>query len=335
MKKEKVLKLGVIGSGGMMRSHLKKLFNRNDALVTAITEPDAEQVKATLDAFPQLSQAPIYKNYKDMLKKEKLDGVMIASPHTLHFEQIIDSLKAGLNVMVEKPMVCTIEHAKKVIQQQKKSKKIVIVAYQRKYQAVFKYMKEVIKSGQLGELTSFASLQCQNWWHPGKTWWRVDPKLSGGGQLNDSGSHLVDILLWMLDLVPKKVYACISNRGAKVDINSTLTIECKDGIQGNLTVIGEAPKWLEEITIWGNKGAIFYREGKATVHINGKEPVTQEMLPHGSTPIENFINSILKKENPVSLPESGLRVIELTESAWKSAKTKLPVKVPYSKLKGK
>jgi predicted dehydrogenase len=113
----------------------------------------------------------------------------------------------------------------------------------------------------------------------------------------------------------------LENFHVPVDINSALTLEFVGGAQGNISIVGNAPTWHEDITIWGEKGIFFMRNGKLEIcDEKGKRATpTAEELPRGNTPDDNFVASILGKETVGSPPIWGLRVIELTEAAWKSA----------------
>jgi predicted dehydrogenase len=230
------------------------------------------------------------------------------------------SLEKGLHVLTEKPMVCKVSHANTVVETAKKTGKVVLVSYQRHFQGPFRYMRDVIRSGQLGEVQFISALQCQDWQRGQQGRWRLDPKLSGGGQLNDSGSHLVDIILWMTGLGVEQVSAFIDNLGEKVDINSAISIKFKGGAQGNISIVGNAPTWWEDITIWGKVGTLFYRNGQLR-HVIGPGRETHEISgwPGGMSPDRNFVDAILGKAQVESPATCGLRVIELSEAAWKSA----------------
>lgn len=314
-----IVRLGMIGSGGMARHHLHVLQSISEAKITAITEPDEQQRQHTTERFPHLKEVAFYDDHRAMLNAGNLDAVLIVSPHTLHFPQAMDALDAGVHVMLEKPMVCTVEHAKALIAKFHATGKVGLVGYQRHYDPVFRYMYNGIRSGEIGEVQFIQAINCQNWYRGTKGSWRQDPALSGGGQLNDTGSHLVDILLWMVGHRAKTVSAFIENFDAPVDINSALSITFANGAIGNLSIIGNAPIWHEDITVGGSEGMYLLRNGHFEVCGLDGNRRTPESLPPGSAPVQNFINAILGKEPVHSTPDSALGVIELTEAAWKSA----------------
>ncbi|MCX8065107.1 MAG: Gfo/Idh/MocA family oxidoreductase [Candidatus Hydrogenedentes bacterium] len=322
------IRVGFIGAGGIAVVHFKRTNEIKEAEVSAITEPSRNSLKSFYERCPEAKGLPVYEDYKDMIKKEALDAVYVLSPHAYHFEQIMYSLDAGLHVLTEKPMVCSISHAKKVISKSEKVGKVLMISYQRHFEPAFRYMREQIQRGSIGEVQFVQALLSQEWLRLTKNTWRQDPKLSCGGQLNDSGSHFIDIMMWMTGLKVKEVFAKIEFFDSKVDINSALTLVFEGGAIGNLSVIGNAPGWYEDHTIVGSKGALFLRQGLGVLHQNENGRYLKVKLPKSkSDPNSNFIRSILGKEKPEVPPECGLRVIEVTESAWRSAKLGKPVKV--------
>ncbi len=315
------VRIGFIGCGGIAHGHVRNLAAIPDAKIVALCDTDPNRLKVMKAGHPQTKDLPEFDNYAKMLGAVEMDAVEIHTPHTLHFEQIMASLEKGLHVLTEKPMVCSVAHANQIVEMVEKTGKVLLVSYQRHFQGPFRYMRDVIQSGQLGDVQFVAALQCQDWKRSQQGRWRLEPKLSGGGQLNDSGSHLVDIILWMTNLAVAEVTAYIDNLGEKVDINSAISLKFKTGAQGNISIVGNAPTWWEDITIWGSIGTLIYRNG-ALKHIMGYGRETHDItaFPGGSNPDKNFIDAILgraKVESPVTC---GLRVIELTAAAWKSGK---------------
>jgi predicted dehydrogenase len=314
------IRIGLIGVGGIANRHIRDFLATGEANIVAMCDPDPTRLATAKQNFPDIAGAATYSNYKDMLAAGGLDAVEINSPHTLHFDQIMDALDAGLHVLCEKPMVCKTSHARAVIEKARETGKVVMVAYQRHFQPAYRYIKEMVESGTLGEVTFIAALQCQNWKNPTSGTWRQNPELSGGGQLNDSGSHLMDIVLWTSGLTPETVHGYIDNCGTPVDVNSALSIKFTNGAQGTVSVVGQSVcNWWEEFTIWGTKGVIFYRNGKLMVCNEDGEMSEPTDLPEGSNVNKGFIDCIMGRDKNWVPAECGLRVIELTEAAWTSS----------------
>ena len=148
--------------------------------------------------------------------------------------------------------------------------------------------------------------------------------------MNDSGSHLLDIILWMTGLEVAEVQAYMENFASEVDINSALSLRFKNGAMGNVSVVGDSPvggMW-EDITIWGSKAVVYMRNGEISYKVaNDNKTFQPSGLPGATTPDRNFIDAILGLDDVQVPPVCGLRVIELTEAAWESARTGAPARV--------
>lgn len=322
------VRIGMIGCGGMARAHVQQLSEIPEAEIVALNDPDPKQIEATLKRFPNLAACPVYESHEAMIAAGGLDAVEINTPHTQHKEQILDAFAAGLHVMCDKPLVTTTADAKVVIAARDKCGKVAVLGYQRHFSAVFRRLRHCIQSGEYGRLTFISTILGQQWKRLTKGLWRQDPALSGGGQLNDSGSHVVDIFLWMTGAEPESVSAYCDNRGAPVDIDSTIAMRFKNGAFGSISVLGDFPAWHEDWTVCCEKGGFLVRDGKLTIIEDDGTRMTLDNMAGGSNPDKNFIGAILKGEKIECPFEDGLRVISLTEAMWESsAKGGMPVRL--------
>lgn len=321
------LRIGLIGVGGFARYRIGNLLQVPEARVVAMADTSREQIEQTKAKHPALADAKEYSDYKAMIAAGGLDAVMIQTPHTQHIGQMLDAFAAGLHVCTEKPMVTSVADAERLIAARDKAGKVGMVSYQRHFQPEFRYIREQIRSGAAGKVMYVQALLCQDWKRLTAGSWRQDPALSGGGQLNDSGSHLIDILLWMTGLRAESVQAICDNRGTEVDIDSSVTIRFRGGALGTLAIIGDTPGWHEDVTVCCENRAFYIREGKLTILDSDSNKLKAEHLSGGSTPDKNFVEACLGRAECESPFECGLEVIRLTEAAWKSSESGGPVKV--------
>lgn len=322
------IRVGFIGAGGIAPGHYHRLHETRKAEVVALNDPSEEKLKKFYQHCPGADKLPVYDDYRKMLSKENLDAVVVQSPHTVHTEQTIAALEKGLHVLSEKPMTCSIADARKVIKKAEKSGKVLMISYQRHFDPQFRYMRDVIAKGALGKVEYVQAIQCQEWLRAVAGTWRHEKALSGGGQINDSGSHLVDIIMWVTGLKIREVYARMDNFGTEVDINSALTLTFENGAMGNMSIIGNAPSWYEDHSIVGSKGALYLRQGLGLIHLDAVgKPIEVKLKKYTKNPDSNFVDCILGKDEPQTPPECGLRTIEVTEAAWRSAECGKPVRV--------
>jgi predicted dehydrogenase len=309
----------MVGCGGFQRYRVGNLLKVKAAEIVALVDPSEEQTKLMREQHPSTAGLPGFLDHKEMLEKIKPDAIMIATPHTQHVDQILDGLHAGVHVCCEKPLVTSVADAHRVIKARDEAKKVGMVSYQRHYQAEYRVIREKIQSGEAGPVQYIAALQGQGWLRGTKGTWRQLHSLSGGGQLNDSGSHLIDIILWSTGASVESVSAYTDNFGTEVDINSSVALKFKGGAMGTLSVIGNGFGWHEDVTIFCENMVFYVREGKLTTVDRKDNRFKAEHLGGGSTPDQNFIDAIQGAAPCESPFECGLEVIRLTEAAWTSA----------------
>ncbi len=325
----KKLRVGFIGCGGMSHAHGRWMAATKKVDVVAGAEPIPEHFDKMKHYM--VENAPRFDTHQEMLKEVELDAAVIITPHNVHYEHILACMKKGIHILCEKPMVCTVKHARDICAKANKYKKVFSVSYQRHYQAQYAFIQRAIAKGLIGEVQYVSALQAQNWKELVAGTWRQEQKTSCGGQLNDSGSHLIDIILWMTGLAAKKVSTDVENFDNEVDINSSVAVQFDNGSIGNLSVIGHSKcEFHEDISIWGSEGTILMRFGQPLRFYDktGAENIigTKEM-PKEITPDAAFVQSILKGTPTLTPAECGLRVIQLTENIWKAGKSGRSVKI--------
>jgi predicted dehydrogenase len=330
MPKDKKIRVAFIGCGGNSRGHGRRVAAQPDAEIVGLCDVSEEALIRFREDAGVGQGVPDFADYKDMLAAVKPDAVLISTPHTLHFDQIMDSLDAGCHVHTEKPMVCTVDHAFKVADKVKETGKHLMISYQRHFQPAYMFCRKVVQGGELGKVNFVTAHQSQDWYMGTKGKWRQVKSLSGGGQLNDSGSHLLDILLWILEASPREVFAMMEYYDSEVDIMSALSIKFDTGALCNISIVGHAVGRVhEDFTVWMEEGTVFVRHGKVYIEKRGESmtEVTPDKLPAGGEKDRAFLDLIQGKgENRVDV-SNGIRVIQLSEAAWKSAETGKPVTV--------
>jgi len=312
------IRVAMVGCGGFQRYRAGNLAKVKEAEIVALVDPSAEQMSLFREQHPHTQQVPGFDDHKKMLDEVKPDAIMIATPHTQHVTQILDGLAAGAHVCCEKPLVTTVADAHKIIAERDRTGKVGMVSYQRHFQPEFRYIREKIQSGEAGKIQFVAALQGQGWLRGTKGTWRQLHSLSGGGQLNDSGSHLIDIVLWSSGLSVASVSAYGDSFGTEVDINSALAMQFTSGALGTFSVVGNGIGWHEDVTFFCEEQIFYVRDGKLTIVDRKDNRMKAEHLGGGSTPDKNFIDAcrgVAACESPF---ECGLEVIRLTEAAWDS-----------------
>ncbi|MCL6626940.1 MAG: Gfo/Idh/MocA family oxidoreductase [Alicyclobacillus shizuokensis] len=314
----------VVGVSGMGQAHIRSLLAVPDAEIVALVDPSPPALQRAQSLSPRLAGVPQFASLRDALASVRADAAVIVTPHSQHFEQGMACLDSGLHVLMEKPFVAGSENARRLIDEAKARRLHIAVSYQRHTEGPYLYLKRLIDEGTLGEIRFVSAYQAQSWLESQRGTWRQNKTLSCGGKLNDSGSHLLDVVLWLTGLEPQAVLARVDNRGTEVDIDSALTVQFAGGAVAVFSIVGSANiAWWEDVSIHGTQGSALYRNGELLVSTGLNQPLTRvdaDQLPAESSPDADFVDLVLGRVPAAAAPaECGYRVARLTEAAWQSA----------------
>ena len=197
----KKLKIGLVGCGGMMSTHLQGVKYVEDAQIVAvcdIIESRAREVSDSLENHPR-----VFTNFRDMEMVNMVDAIMIALPHDLHFECGMYYALNGKHVLMEKPLCNSEEECLRLIEACEERNLKLMCAYPVRYWNGIVKLKELVDSGEFGEI-----IQMSVWTEQltGAEWDYLDPVAApwcgtariGGGQLFSHGCHYIDLMLWFL-----------------------------------------------------------------------------------------------------------------------------------------
>lgn len=320
-------RLAQFGLGALGRHELDVFAALDDVEIVAGADPADE----TRETFEAEYDAVSYREYDALLADlaDELDVVNVVTPHALHYEQTMAALEAGLSVHLEKPMVTDLEDAIRLTDAAADADATVQVGYQRHFDPRFRTMREIVTSGTIGEVAGANCFLEQDWIGPLSGTWRTNPSLSGGGQLYDSGSHLIDALLWTTDATPRSVGAVVEGNGHDVDVHSSLSLALeRDGrsVPASVFVTGDGPTGpdtREGLYVWGTEGSVEYGLDGVTVHRKGGERTREDVEAHDVTKLTSrklraFVDAAAgRRTNPVP-PETGRDVIAVTEAAYRA-----------------
>jgi predicted dehydrogenase len=327
-----MIELALIGCGNMAHWHAQQLQKIDRCKVVALVDPVAEQTRQFKEKY--FHDAAQYDSLENLLAvpPARLNGVVLVTPHTLHFSQAMLALENGLHVLVEKPMVTRSEHAYELWRAVKKSGKMLGITFQSPYTSEFGYIAAEREAGRLGKVQIISGWLSQNWMKWTKGSWRQDQKLSGGGQMYDSGAHLLNAFMWLMN-EPVVEVACFYNRvDAPVDINGVAIVRFAGGAIGSVAIGGNCPAFRTEIQIQTHKFLIITDQygGKLEMKTDEKRiypHVVADDRPSAGTPHLNFINAILGEEKLRVPVRYGVLLSALMDALYESADKQRPVKV--------
>lgn len=328
------IRVGLLGTGGIMGKHARSLAANPSVQITALCDVSKKVCQQFIDHMghsnvADLSSLPIFTESGKMYERSQLDAVVIATPHTMHFEHSMQALDAGCHVLVEKPMVTQADHAYQIKDRVDQTGKVLVIGYNTPCCPEFFYLRHLIRDKTLSSLRLVNGYLSQSW-HRGTTGsWRQDPGLSGGGMAYDSGAHILNSVCWSVEANVMEVHAFIDNLDCEVDINSAINIRFENGVFASIAIGGDCPIDGSHLTFMFNGGRVDI-DGWSGNWINVYKdrqrvkypPITGEPMH----PADNFIDAILGRDEPRTCPANGIVHSELMDAIYESARTGQPAR---------
>jgi len=342
------IRVGVIGLG-MGRHHIAGYQTHPDAEVVAIADLDEARLQQIGDQYGVSTR---YLSGEEMLQKEELDVVSIATPNKYHAPLTIAALEAGNHVLCEKPMAMSADEARQMLAAAEKAGKRLMVNFSYRFTEQSQALKDRVDAGELGDVYFARTV-----WHrrrglPKFGGWFGQKGLSGGGPLIDLGVHRLDLALWLMGY-PKPVWvmgsaynpiatALAKEQGVEYDVEDLAVGLIK--FDNGATLVVEASwaanikeKELMETRLLGTKGGLVQRNLNETYEFEAemyfeRNGAHYDMKLHAPprrrlNAMSHFVESIVNGTPHIATGEEGLLVMEILDAIYRSAEKGEPVQI--------
>ncbi len=189
------LRIGFIGTGGIAHSHMRAYLAQPDVEIVAGADLVPGKAEAFFAEFG-LEGVKCYTDFRQMLAECALDAVSVCTYNRTHAECAIGAMKAGLHVLLEKPMTVTLEEAVELCRVEKETGRILSIGFQPRFDPNMKKIKEIVDSGVLGEIYYVQTGGGRRHGIPtsrGTTF--IEDATAGIGALGDIGCYSLDMVL--------------------------------------------------------------------------------------------------------------------------------------------
>ena len=342
------IKWGIIGCGDVADHKIGPAFNRvKDSELVAVMRRNAGKAKD----FARRHKVPKYYSDVDaLLRDDEINAVYIATPHYLHAEHTVKAAEYGKHVLCEKPMAITIQECQKMINACETNKVKLMIAYYQRLQPAHQKIRELISQGAIGKII-MCKAQTGIWRYPAD--WFGKKELSGGGVLMEVGTHIIDLLRFLLgEIVEVSAYTDVLLFGCSVEDTSSLIVRFEDGVHGSMSFSYAVPDLGSNIEICGTQGKIswstFVWKGdlivKAYMHdelpkseiLTNLETVDNESREYRYETdkvsqrvpmIKHFVECVNMSKEPLLPGIEGLKDQQVILAAYESSKTKRAMRV--------
>ena len=325
------MKIAFAGTGDINKIHARAAQNCGLELVAVVNHKPESMAQFAADfGIPRQ-----YATLEAMLADGDVDALVVSTPNYLHAPQTIAALKAGVHVMVEKPMSMNALEAEQMCAAAEKSGAALMVAHCWRFDPDVRWLKE--QSGKLGKIIRTKGYGVHTNWGP--SGWFAQKEYAGGGAMADMGIHALDTVRFLLDdPQPVSVYAKIGTYYKDFDVDDTgvILVNWDDGVTSYI----ESGWWqphsdgAEAATqLYGSQGfgQLFptklelpnVEEEKLDVIDAGFVFPRAEHCPQSlyDTQIAYFIECIQSGKSPIPGGAEGLANMKVVDAAYVSART--------------
>jgi predicted dehydrogenase len=335
------VRIGVIGTGWWASEyHIPGVLAHPQAELVAICDLDETRLVKTAQAY-QLHNT--YSDYRAMLARERLDGVVIATPHATHYAIARDCLEHNLHLLIEKPMTLYARDARELVEMAAARSREIMIGYTWNEYAHVQHARQAFLSGAMGQVQYVNSSFSSNvtYFLSGKV--RPDystapfsvhgpsdyynrPEMMGGGQGHLQLTHSIGLMLYVTGLRPLQVQALMNNHGHAVDLVDAFSVAFEGGALGVIGGTGNAgDNYRMALSVYATGGCYIADSLAkfATLRKQGgqAESFAWELGTQDEFAVtRNFIDVIQGQPVNHAPGETGWRVVELLDAAYRSAR---------------
>lgn len=355
---KKYVRYGVIGLGNMGSGHIANFMKEGNipfGEVVAIADRKQEKIDRIKNLYPNHT-FECYLEGSELIEHGNVDAVIIAVPHYQHPELTILALKKNINVICEKPAGVYTKQVKEMIEVSKNSHALFTMMFNQRTNCVYRKMREIVTGGEIGEVKRV------NWiitdWYRSQSYfdsgdWRATWEGEGGGVLFNQSPHQLDLLAWVVGMMPKRLQAfCHFGKWHNIEVEDDVTcyLEYEKGATGVfVTSTADAPG-TNRFEVLGTGGKIVCENDKLKLYKNeiDERKFNQEYKGGFGSPkfeeievetdgenlqhtgiCRNFTNAILGIEPLFVDGKEGLNSVELMDamlmSTWLNKMIELPI----------
>ncbi len=198
-----MIKIAIIGLGarGAEVYGAYSLKHKDEIKVVAISDVSQEKLNKYAKIF-KIPDNMCFKNGEELLKQEKLaDAIVIASPDHLHYNHTMKALEVGYHILLEKPISPNQDECIEMVQKANRLNKIVAVCHVLRYAPLFQSIKDIIDSGEIGEIVHINQIENVGYWHQAHSFvrgnWRK--KSESSPMILAKSCHDLDIISWFIN----------------------------------------------------------------------------------------------------------------------------------------
>jgi predicted dehydrogenase len=327
------MNVALIGTGSMTKRLLEAAEGQvKDMEFSAAFSRNKDRRAEFQKRYPSIQCA---ESFEGILDDPAVEAVYIATPVDTHADLTVRALEAGKHVLCEKPMAMNRKECERMIKKAKEQDRILQIAYMMRFHPIHQYIRGVIESGELGRIRFVhvertALIDFTESSMPEYRKWFVRKERSGGGVFWDLGSHLIDLLLYILGREPESWnLTALPDERLGLETDAAASFLFSDQTKATLLTSWNIPLHDNIIQVYGEKASLMANRSIGPYHDGRLELITdtrrsQIFIPYKShyvAELEHFRDCITAESEPLTsgrhvLPSEVLRMEMYNSLDW-------------------
>ncbi|WP_428957019.1 Gfo/Idh/MocA family protein [Streptomyces sp. cg35] len=272
------LRIGLVGAGSVGTDHVRAAAGAVSYEIAAVC--DTRRELAGQLAPPG---APVFTEHQEMFARAGLDAVIITAPHSLHLPMTLEAARAGLHVLVEKPMATTVEDCTTMIAACERAGVLLAVGHVIHFDPVAREARRILTSGRYGTPHLIAHRRSAHYTPGSRPSWFFDPVVAGGGIVLNVGTHGLDRIQWFAGSPVARVTGTVRGRpGMDVETDALALIDLENGVSANITLTSRGVPFYDETEIMLDEATLrlSHHDGLSLLRGGRSEPLADRGPGH-------------------------------------------------------
>ncbi len=245
------IRVAIVGCGRQGERHSQYFARMGEGVaVVATVDADATRAKKLADAHG----CEWYTDYREVLARDDVDAVVNVLPHALLARFVVEAAAAGKQVLCEKPLGVNVAEAEEAVSACERAGVVLMVGAQHRYRAVVRGLQEIVVSGEIGHVYLLEEARKTRGFNAGYPTWYRSREMTGGGQLQNSTSHSLDQIRFVMGKEIAGVSAIVGRyvHDIEGEDSAALLLRFEDGTFGTSAQSWNASGMRLEVT--GTRG---------------------------------------------------------------------------------
>ncbi len=311
----RTVNVGVIGVGAMGENHVRVYHKIEEANLVAVSDVSERALKKIEKKYG----AKGYTEYSELLENPEIEVVSVCVPTTFHHNVVMEAIKNGKHVLVEKPIAFTLEEAEEMIAAAKEAGVLLATGHVERFNPAVQKAKELVDDGVIGDIVSAFA----------KRVGPLPPRIKDVGVAIDLAIHDLDIMNYLFEEEITQVYGTMNSilDDCEFEDHAEIMVSFDNESTGIIEVNWLTPYKRRELELTGTAGIISVDYIQQSIEVYGKfaqdiqikheEPLKGELI--------SFLNAVVNGTEPEITGEDGLKALKMVIAANRSSKEHKPI----------